>query len=178
MFDPVEKLKEFIRHASISTDSKAAAGMKGAQEFVSGLLGSLGFKVEVVKTEKHPIIFAQRGGDKSWPHVVIYGHYDVQPADPLNLWKTPPFEPTIIGNRIYGRGAADNKGPLLTNIAAVAPASAAASSPSANGNNASLATTEPCKSSFASPAFQTAMRELSTRAIWPAPMPSVCSPRQ
>src|ERR1019366_3630108 len=51
---------------------------------------------------------------------LIYGHYDVQPADPLNLWKTPPFEPTIIGNRIYGRGAADNKGPLLTNIAAVA----------------------------------------------------------
>jgi acetylornithine deacetylase/succinyl-diaminopimelate desuccinylase-like protein len=120
MFDPVEKLKEFVRHASISTDSKAAAGMKGAQEFVSGLLGSLGFKVEVVKTEKHPIIFAQRGGDQSWPHVVIYGHYDVQPADPLNLWKTPPFEPTIIGNRIYGRGTADNKGPLLTNIAAVA----------------------------------------------------------
>jgi acetylornithine deacetylase/succinyl-diaminopimelate desuccinylase-like protein len=53
---------------------------------------------------------------------VIYGHYDVQPADPLDLWKTPAFEPTIIGNRIYGRGAADNKGPLLTNIAAVARA--------------------------------------------------------
>jgi acetylornithine deacetylase/succinyl-diaminopimelate desuccinylase-like protein len=45
---------------------------------------------------------------------VIYGHYDVQPADPFNLWKTPAFEPTIIGNRIYGRGAADNKGPLMT----------------------------------------------------------------
>ena len=54
--------------------------------------------------------------------LLIYGHYDVQPADPLNLWKTPAFEPTIIGNRIYGRGAADNKGPLLTNIAAVAQA--------------------------------------------------------
>jgi acetylornithine deacetylase/succinyl-diaminopimelate desuccinylase-like protein len=65
-------------------------------------------------------MFAQRDGDPSWPHVVIYGHYDVQPADPLNLWKTPAFEPTIIGNRIYGRGAADNKGPLMTNIAAVA----------------------------------------------------------
>jgi acetylornithine deacetylase/succinyl-diaminopimelate desuccinylase-like protein len=51
---------------------------------------------------------------------VIYGHYDVQPADPLALWKTPAFEPTVIGNRIYGRGAADNKGPLMTNIAAVA----------------------------------------------------------
>ena len=120
MFDPIEKLKEFIRHQSISTDSKAKAGMQGAQQFVSGLLGSLGFAVEAVHTELHPIIFAQRGGDPSWPHVVIYGHYDVQPADPLNLWKTPAFEPTIIGNRIYGRGAADNKGPLMTNIAAVA----------------------------------------------------------
>jgi acetylornithine deacetylase/succinyl-diaminopimelate desuccinylase-like protein len=120
MFDPVEKLKEFIRHPSVSTDSKAGAGMKGAQEFVSSLLGSLGFAVEVVPTELHPIIWAQRGGDKKWPHVVIYGHYDVQPADPLNLWKTPAFEPTIVGNRIYGRGAADNKGPLMTNIAAVA----------------------------------------------------------
>lgn len=120
MFDPVEKLKEFIRHPSVSTDSKQREGMRGAREFVSGLLGSLGFAVEVVPTDLHPIIFAQRGGDASWPHVVIYGHYDVQPADPLNLWKTPAFEPTIIGNRIYGRGAADNKGPLLTNIAAVA----------------------------------------------------------
>jgi acetylornithine deacetylase/succinyl-diaminopimelate desuccinylase-like protein len=94
--------------------------MQGAQRFVSELLGSLGFTVEAVHTELHPIIFAQRGGDPSWPHVVIYGHYDVQPADPLNLWKTPAFEPTIVGNRIYGRGAADNKGPLMTNIAAVA----------------------------------------------------------
>ena len=120
MFDPVEKLKEFIRHASVSTDSQSTAGMKGAEGFVAGLLGSLGFNVEVVKTERHPIIFAQRSGDRSRPHVVIYGHYDVQPADPLNLWKTPPFEPTIIGNRIYGRGAADNKGPLMSVISGVA----------------------------------------------------------
>jgi acetylornithine deacetylase/succinyl-diaminopimelate desuccinylase-like protein len=120
MFDPVEKLKEFIRFPSVSTDSKYQEGMQGAQAFVSGLLASMGFKVEVVKTDVHPIILASRGGDPSWPHVVIYGHYDVQPADPVALWKTPPFEPTIIGNRIYGRGAADNKGPLMTNIAAVA----------------------------------------------------------
>ncbi|MBS0633812.1 MAG: dipeptidase [Verrucomicrobia bacterium] len=120
MFDPVEKLKEFIRHPSVSADPKFKEGMQGAQKFVADLLGSMGFAVEVVKTDLHPIIFAQRGGDPKWPHVVIYGHYDVQPADPLNLWKTPAFEPTIIGNRIYGRGAADNKGPLMTNIAAVA----------------------------------------------------------
>ncbi len=120
MFDPVEKLKEFIRFPSVSTDPKFKEGMRGAQEFVSELLGSMGFKVEVVKTDVHPIVLATRGGDPGWPHVVIYGHYDVQPADPLGLWKTPPFEPTVIGNRIYGRGTADNKGPLMTNIAAVA----------------------------------------------------------
>ncbi|HWA88129.1 MAG TPA: M20/M25/M40 family metallo-hydrolase [Opitutus sp.] len=120
MFDPVEKLKEFVRFQSVSTDPKFKDGMAGAQKFVADLLGSLGFKVEVVKTELHPIILAQRGGDPAWPHVVIYGHYDVQPADPLNLWKTPAFEPTIVGRRIYGRGTADNKGPLMANIAAVA----------------------------------------------------------
>jgi acetylornithine deacetylase/succinyl-diaminopimelate desuccinylase-like protein len=120
MFDPVEKLKEFIRHQSVSADSRFKEGMQGAQEFVSTLLGSIGFKVEVVETDLHPIIFAQWGENLAWPHVVIYGHYDVQPADPLNLWKTPAFEPTIIGTRIYGRGAADNKGPLMANITAVA----------------------------------------------------------
>lgn len=120
MFDPVEKLKEFVGHASVSTDPKFAEGMRGAQRFVADLLGGLGFSVEVVPTELHPLIFAQRGDRPDWPHVVIYGHYDVQPADPLALWRTPPFEATVIGQRIYGRGTADNKGPLLTNIAAVA----------------------------------------------------------
>jgi acetylornithine deacetylase/succinyl-diaminopimelate desuccinylase-like protein len=120
MFDPVEKLKEFIAFPSVSTDSSQKAGMQGAQEFVSSLLRGLGFTVEVVPTRRHPIIWAERRGEQSWPHVVIYGHYDVQPADPLNLWKTPAFTGTVIGDRIYGRGAADNKGPLLTNIAAVA----------------------------------------------------------
>jgi acetylornithine deacetylase/succinyl-diaminopimelate desuccinylase-like protein len=120
MFDHVEKLKEFIRHASVSTDSKNRDGMRGAREFVAGLLSGMGLRVEVVQTALHPIVLAERAGEASWPHVVIYGHYDVQPADPLNLWRTPAFEPTIVGNRIYGRGAADNKGPLLANITAVA----------------------------------------------------------
>jgi len=120
MFDPVEKLKEFIRHPSVSADSKFLDGMRGAQNFVSDLLGSMGFKVEVVATDLHPIILGSRGTNPSWPHVVVYGHYDVQPADPLNLWTSPAFEPTVRGNRIYGRGAADNKGPLMTNITAIA----------------------------------------------------------
>jgi acetylornithine deacetylase/succinyl-diaminopimelate desuccinylase-like protein len=120
MFDPVEKLKEFIRHPSVSADPKFSAGMVGAREFVAGLLGSLGFAVEVVPTALHPVILAERGGDARSPHVIIYGHYDVQPADPLNLWESPAFEPAQRGRRLYGRGAADNKGPLMTHIAAVA----------------------------------------------------------
>jgi len=119
MFDPLEKLKEFIRHPSVSTDPGFSAGMRGAERFVGELLASLGLKVEVVPTKLHPIILARREGPKEWPHVVIYGHYDVQPAEPLEKWRTPAFEPTVLGNRIYGRGAADNKGPLITNIAAV-----------------------------------------------------------
>ncbi|MCF3650196.1 M20/M25/M40 family metallo-hydrolase [Synoicihabitans lomoniglobus] len=119
MFDPVEKLKEFIRHPSVSADSAFADGMKGAQSFVSELLQSIGFEVEVVQTDLHPIILASRGTDPSWPHVIIYGHYDVQPADPLNLWESEAFEPEQRGDRLYGRGTADNKGPLMTHIAAV-----------------------------------------------------------
>jgi acetylornithine deacetylase/succinyl-diaminopimelate desuccinylase-like protein len=119
MFDPLEKLKEFVRHPSISTDPKYKDGMRGAQEFVSELLRSIGFTVEVVKTDLHPIILAQRAGDPAWPHVIIYGHYDVQPPDPLNLWKTPPFEPAERDGRLWGRGTADNKGPLMTHITAV-----------------------------------------------------------
>lgn len=120
MFDPVETLKEFIRHPSISADPQSKEGMRGARDFLVGLLSSMGFEVEVVPTALHPIILARRGGRPEWPHVVIYGHYDVQPPDPLGLWQTPPFEPVERAGRMYGRGAADNKGPLLVHITAVA----------------------------------------------------------
>ncbi|HKB56115.1 MAG TPA: M20/M25/M40 family metallo-hydrolase [Lacunisphaera sp.] len=120
MFDPVEKLKEYVRQASVSADPQFKAGMVGAQQFVSGLLKEIGFAVEVVPTALHPVIVAKRGDNPAWPHVIIYGHYDVQPPDPLGKWTTPPFEPTIKGERIYGRGTADNKGPLLVHITAVA----------------------------------------------------------
>ncbi|MDP1580773.1 MAG: M20/M25/M40 family metallo-hydrolase [Candidatus Didemnitutus sp.] len=119
MFDPIEKLKEYVRHASVSADSKFADGMVGAQNFLTSLFKEIGFTVQSVPTALHPVIVAKRIGDKSWPHVIIYGHYDVQPADPLPLWKTPPFEPTIKGGRMYGRGTADNKGPLLAHVTAV-----------------------------------------------------------
>jgi acetylornithine deacetylase/succinyl-diaminopimelate desuccinylase-like protein len=119
MFDPLAKLIEFARFPSVSTDPKFHEGMRGAREFVAGLLRSLGFEVEVVPTALHPIILATRGHDPAWPHVMIYGHYDVQPADPLELWHSPAFEPVVRGQRLYGRGAADNKGPLMTHLAAV-----------------------------------------------------------
>jgi acetylornithine deacetylase/succinyl-diaminopimelate desuccinylase-like protein len=120
MFDPIAALKEYIRHPSVSADPAFHEGMVGARDFVANLLGSLGFEVEVVKTDLHPVILAERKGPAEWPHVIIYGHYDVQPADPLNLWTTPAFEPEVRGRRLYGRGSADNKGPLMTHIAAVA----------------------------------------------------------
>ena len=120
MFDPIEKLKEFVRHPSISADPSAKDGMRGARELLAGLLTSIGFSTEIVSTPLHPIVLAHRAGKLEWPHVIIYGHYDVQPADPLNLWQTPPFDTQIRGHRIYGRGTADNKGPLMTHIAAVA----------------------------------------------------------
>lgn len=119
MFDPIEQLKAFIRHSSVSADASHREGMRGAQMFLSEMLRSIGFEVEVVETKLHPIVLARRGGDPAWPHVILYGHYDVQPADPLSLWQSPPFEPERRGNRLYGRGAADNKGPLMAHITAV-----------------------------------------------------------
>lgn len=121
MFDPVEKLKEYIRCASISADPMAGAGMEAARQFVAALLREhLGMRVTIVPTAKEPVVLGKRDGDPAWPHVVIYGHYDVQPPDPLALWTSRPFEPEIRGERIYGRGAADNKGPLLVHLAALA----------------------------------------------------------
>ncbi len=120
MFDPVEKLKEYVRQASVSADPKFKDGMAGAQQFLTALLEGLGFKVELVPTALHPVLVAKREGYAGRPHVIIYGHYDVQPPDPLNLWQTPPFEPVVRGGRIYGRGTADNKGPLLVHLTALA----------------------------------------------------------
>jgi len=119
MFDPIEKLKEYVRQPSVSADPQFKAGMVGAQNFVTGLLTELGFAVEVVPTALHPVIVAKRGDNPRWPHVIIYGHYDVQPPDPLDKWTTPPFEPVIKAGRIFGRGTADNKGPLMVHLTAV-----------------------------------------------------------
>ena len=119
MFDPVEKLLEFVRFPSVSTDPQQEGGMRGAREFLAGLLKQMGFDAEIVPARLHPVIVAERKGSPSWPGIIIYGHYDVQPADPVEAWTTRPFEPRVQGERLFGRGASDNKGPLLTLIAAV-----------------------------------------------------------
>ncbi|MGC6456107.1 MAG: M20/M25/M40 family metallo-hydrolase [Coraliomargaritaceae bacterium] len=119
MFDPLTALKEYIRFPSVSTDSAYAEGMLGARKYICGLLEELGFSIEVVETERHPVVLAERIGQPDWPHVVLYGHYDVQPADPFDLWTSPAFEPEVRDGRLYGRGAADNKGPTIVHMAAL-----------------------------------------------------------
>jgi len=119
MFDTIEKLKDYIRCQSVSTDSQYAQGMAQARDFAAGLLQEIGLSVEIVDTPLHPVVVGRRVGERSWPHVVIYGHYDVQPADPLALWQTQPFDPVVRDGRIYGRGAADNKGPQMAHLAAI-----------------------------------------------------------
>ena len=119
MLDPIKILKDYIRYPSVSTDPAYAEGMKGARAYAAGLLQKLGFAVEVVETELHPILLAERFGNPDWPHVAIYGHYDVQPADPFDLWTSEPFEPEERNGRLYGRGTADNKGPTVVHMAAL-----------------------------------------------------------
>ena len=117
--DLVRELIEYVKHPSVSTDPAFKEGMDGARNHVCGLLKAAGLEVEIVPTPLHPIVLARSRGPESWPHVVLYGHYDVQPADPLNLWTTPAFAPEIRQGRVWGRGTADNKGPHLGAVAAL-----------------------------------------------------------
>jgi len=114
-------LFEYLRIASISTLPEHASDIRGAAEWVSGHLQRIGLEhVELMKTPGNPIVYGDwlhAGADA--PTLLVYGHYDVQPAEPLEEWDTPPFEPTVRDERIYARGATDNKGPLFTYLAAL-----------------------------------------------------------
>ena len=119
--DPVAALKQYVAHPSVSADSAFAEGVAGARDCACSMLLELGFSVDLVETPIHPVIVATRG-DPSWPGIVIYGHYDVQPPDPVNLWTSDPFLAEDREGRLYGRGAADNKGPQIVHMAALARA--------------------------------------------------------
>jgi acetylornithine deacetylase/succinyl-diaminopimelate desuccinylase-like protein len=117
--DPLETLKNYIRYPSVSTDPAYVEGMQGARDYAAGLLEQLGFAVEIVPTELHPILYAERIRNPDWPHIVLYGHYDVQPADPFERWTSEPFDPQVRDGRLFGRGAADNKGPTIVHMSAL-----------------------------------------------------------
>ncbi len=115
----LETLKTLVSFPSVSTDSKYKPALLQTKDFLMSTLESMGFATEAVETDLHPIVIAERKVQGDAPTVVIYGHYDVQPEDPIKLWETQPFEATVKGDRIYGRGAADNKGPVAVILAAV-----------------------------------------------------------
>ena len=116
----VEELKQFLRIPSISTLAEKKPDMKTAAEFVAGKLRSAGMQnVKIIETKGHPLIYADWLNAPGKPTVLIYGHYDVQPVDPINLWDSPPFEPTIKDGKIYARGATDDKGQMYIHIKTV-----------------------------------------------------------
>lgn len=114
------ELDEFLRIPSVSAKSGHDADTAHAADWVRERLVRAGLDAEVIATPGHPVVVGEwRGAGPRAPTVLIYGHYDVQPAEPLELWDTPPFEPDIRNGRIYARGSADDKGQLFLHIKAL-----------------------------------------------------------
>ena len=115
----LDELFELLRFPSISADQKYKDEMLKTAEFVAEKLKIAGADlVEICPTAGYPIVYGEKILDGSLPTVLVYGHYDVQPPDPLELWKTPPFEPTIRDQKIYARGACDDKGQFYMHVKA------------------------------------------------------------
>lgn len=113
------ELLDLLRIPSISADSKYKDDVRKAAEFIADKIQSAGADfVEICETAGYPIVFGQKIIDESLPTVLVYGHYDVQPADPLNLWDSPPFEPVVKDDKIYARGACDDKGQVYMHLKA------------------------------------------------------------
>ena len=108
----LERLFALLRIESISTDPAYAAACRQAADWLVGDLAEIGFEASRRDTRGHPMVVAHGGGEG--PHFLFYGHYDVQPVDPLDLWDRPPFEPAVAdtprGKAIFARGASDDKG--------------------------------------------------------------------
>lgn len=115
----LDELFELLRFPSVSADPKYKEDVLKTADFVAQKLKAAGAdKVEVCATAGYPIVYGEKIIDANLPTVLIYGHYDVQPPDPLELWHTPPFEPTVRDGKIYARGACDDKGQFYMHVKA------------------------------------------------------------
>jgi len=115
----VGELKELLRIPSVSTDSAYADEVRRAAEWLRDHFDTIGMETtDIIETDGHPIVYAEHITDPAKPTVVVYGHYDVQPPDPLEEWETDPFEPTQRGDRLYARGACDDKGQMFMQVKA------------------------------------------------------------
>ncbi|HLR00728.1 MAG TPA: dipeptidase [Sphingobacterium sp.] len=115
----LDELFELLRYPSISADPEYSEDVAKTADFVAKKLKDAGAdNVEVCKTAGHPIVYGEKTIDPKLPTILIYGHYDVQPADPLELWETPPFEPIIRDGKIFARGASDDKGQFYMHVKA------------------------------------------------------------
>jgi acetylornithine deacetylase/succinyl-diaminopimelate desuccinylase-like protein len=116
----LDELKELLRIPSISTLPEHNGDTHRAAEYAAGKLRSAGMEnVEIIETERHPLVYADWLHAPGKPTVLCYGHFDVQPPDPLELWETPPFEPSERNGNLYARGSADDKGQMYSHIKAV-----------------------------------------------------------
>ena len=115
----LDELIEFLKIPSVSADPKYKKDVEKTAKFVAQKLKDAGAdKVKVYPTKGHSIVYGEKIVDKKAPTILVYGHYDVQPADPIELWTSPPFEPVIKKKRIYARGACDDKGQVYMHIKA------------------------------------------------------------
>lgn len=114
--EALETLLRYVAQPSISTRNE---GTEQTALLLQEIMETAGIRTQLLQTKGHPAVYGEIAGPPGAPTVLFYGHYDVQPPEPLELWSTPPFEPTIRDGRIYGRGVADNKGQHLCHILAV-----------------------------------------------------------
>lgn len=117
----VEQLKTLVRFASISVQSAHRRDVLACADWVARHFRMLGLNVKLYPTKGNPIVVARASGGRraNVPRVLIYGHYDVQPPEPFELWKTPPFKPVVRAGKLFGRGASDNKGQFFAHVKSV-----------------------------------------------------------
>ena len=113
MTKQLDDLFAFLRFPSISTDSNHTDDVRDCADWLIQKLSGMGLDVELHETARHPIVIARNKHQADKKTCLIYGHYDVQPVDPVELWDSPPFEPEIREGRLFARGAQDNKGQLF-----------------------------------------------------------------